>query len=39
MARRNIDIDTKQVKALQLDMGGRQKQLATNVKRALMRFY
>ena len=24
MARRNIDIDTKQVKALQLDMGGRQ---------------
>ncbi|UUY76948.1 hypothetical protein NUT37_03735 [Staphylococcus haemolyticus] len=34
MARRNIDIDTKQVKALQLDMGGRQKLLATNVKRA-----
>ena len=33
MARRNIDIDTKQVKALQLDMGS-SKQLATNVKRA-----
>ncbi len=34
MDKRNIDIDTKQVRALQLNLGRRQQQLASNVKRA-----
>ncbi|WP_213667613.1 HK97 gp10 family phage protein [Staphylococcus capitis] len=34
MVKRNIDIDTKQVRALQLNLGRRQQQLASNIKRA-----